>query len=130
MTRQAKSTGASKGGDQQLDYEALIEANGANVEAFTKATEAMVKGFAELNQEMMTFSQRRFEENMNRSMALMHCKNVEEAFQVQCDFIKSATQQYLEESNQLMTMMAKLTKESWSPVEDRTKQALHEVTPE
>ncbi len=130
MTRQSKSPGASKGGDENVDYEALIEANGANVEAFTKATEAMVKGFSELNQEMVSFSQRRFEENMNRSMALMHCKNLEEAFQVQCDFIKSATQQYLEESNQLMTMMAKLTKESWSPVEDRTKKALHEVTPQ
>lgn len=130
MTRQT-TTGSHAGqaGDQDQPF-ALMATNGANVEAFAVATESVVKGFTAMNQEMMSFGQRRFEENVECSKALAQCKTLEDAFKVQCDFVQTATQQYLEESNHLLRTMTKLAQSSWAPVQDRTKQTLHELAPE
>lgn len=116
-------------GDQE-QYQALLASNGANAEAFMTATESVMKGVTAMNQEVMSFGQRRLEENVECSKTLMQCKCLEDAFKVQCDFIETATKQYLEESNQLLKTMTEIAQTSWAPVQDRTKQALHDLAPE
>ena len=100
------------------DFESLIESNGANVEAFNKASQSVMEGFAKMNLEMVAFGQRRLQENVDHSRALMRCHNLQDACQAQYDYLRTATQQYLDESNQLATLLTNLASRSWMPMAD------------
>ena len=58
----------------------------------------------------------------------MACRDPEQAFRVQCDFFEQATRQYLEQANQVMTIMTAMTQNFWAPFEERTRVTLRELT--
>ena len=60
----------------------------------------------------------------------MGCKDAEEAFRIQCDFAQSATQLYLDQSNNLLTALAKITEDFWAPLQEHTRQALRDLNKE
>ncbi len=89
-----------------------------------------MKGMAALSSEMMDFSNRRLSEFTKRSESLVGCKDAEEAFRIQCDFAQSATQQYLDQSNTLLTILAKTAGDFWAPLQEHTRQALRDLNKE
>ncbi len=98
--------------------------NSGDLEAYLQANKAIMKGMAVLSSEMMDFGNRQLHEFTKRSESLVGCKDAEEAFRIQCDFAQSATQLYLDQSNNLVTILAKMTEDCWAPLQEHTKQAL------
>ena len=124
MTESTKKGSASKKATERLEHDAPTDENTQNLEAFVQANEAIMPGMAALNSEMLAFANKRLGENIERSESLMSCNDVEEAFRIQWDFFQSATQQYLDQTNNVLALMAKMTGGFWAPVQERTKEAL------
>ncbi len=103
--------------------------NSDDLEAFLQANRAIMKGMAVLSSEMMDFGNR-LHEFTKRSESLVGCKDAEEAFRIQCDFAQSATQLYLDQSNNLLTVLAKTTEDFWAPLQEHTRRALRDLNEE
>lgn len=108
-------------------YEAMLGSNGENISAVMSASEAMFSGMAEVSQEVMNFAGERVRKNLETSEELIKAKDPEEIFEKQCTIARYAAEQYIEETSKLMTMMARITRDCWAPVEKRTKSALHDM---
>jgi len=108
-------------------YEALVGKNGENVSAVMSAGEAVLAGMAEVSQEMMTFAGDRLRQDMEIAEDFTKAKSPEELFEKQCSFAQRAAQQYAEETSKLFAMFARIQQSCWAPVQERTKQALHDL---
>ena len=124
MTESTEKGSASKTATERLEHDAPTDENAQSLEAFVQANEAIMNGMAALNSEMLAFGNKRLGENIERSESLMSCNDAEEAFRIQWDFFQSATQQYLDQTNNILAVMAKMTGGFWAPVEERTKEVL------
>ena len=124
MAESTKKGSASETATERLEHDAPTDENTQSLEAFVQANEAIMNGMAALNSEMLSFANTRLGENIERSESLMSCNDAEEAFRIQWDFFQSATQQYLDQTNNMLAVMAKMTGGFWAPVEERTKEAL------
>lgn len=107
--------------------DAAIDENQANLAAFVEANEAIMAGMATLSAEVVGFGTKRLRDNMERTESLLACRDPEQAFRVQCEFFEQATQQYLDQANQVMTIMTAITQNFLAPFEERTKATLREL---
>ena len=133
QTLMAGSTKKSSGPIQATErsvHEADIGEISDDLEAFVQANEVIMNGMAALSSEMLAFGNKRLRENIERSESLVGCKDAEEAFRIQFDFAQSATQQYLNQTNNLLTMLAKMTGDFWAPLQEHTRQALRGLNQE
>ena len=78
-------------------------------ETFVQSNEAILTGMAALNSEMATFCNERLRENVESSESLMGYRVAEEAFKIQWDFCRRAAEQYLNQTSNLLGIMAKMT---------------------
>ena len=77
-------------------------------ETFVQSNEAILAGMAALNSDMATFCNERLRDNIERSGSLMGCSDAEEALKIQWDFCQRATEQYLNQTSNLLGIMAKM----------------------
>jgi hypothetical protein len=124
MAKATEASDIAKTATERANYLGLLESNGANLDAAMKATDAMMKGMAAFGQEMVDFTNERLRQNIETSQSLMGCNDMSQAFGLQCGFAQAATQQYLQEASKLMTLAAEVTRESWAPIEARTRETL------
>ena len=108
-------------------YETFLGSNNENIAAAMSAGEAMFAGMAEVSQEMITFAGERMRHNIESSEDLAKTKDPEEIFEKQCTIARYAAEQYIEETSKLMVMMARISRNCWAPMEQRTKAALHDM---
>src|SRR5215831_17319703 len=107
---------------------ALVETNGANIAAFIKASEALWSGMASMSQEMMQFASARMRENIDLSASVLQCGDPREAFRLECDHACTATKQYLDGANRLLSIGADTSHRSWAPIEELTKETLGRIS--
>ncbi len=124
MAGNPKKTSGPEQTAERAEPDAFINENRDSLKAFVEANEAIMDTMAALGAEMVTFGNRRLRENIDRSESLMRCQDAEQAFQIQYDFFQSATQQYLEQANNMMEIMARMTGQFWAPLQERTTEAL------
>lgn len=108
-------------------YEALVGQNGEHVTAVMNAGEAMFSGLAEISQEMMDFAGARLQADIECAEDFAKAKTPEDLFEKQCSFARRASQHYAEETSKLIGMMARIQQSCWAPMEQCTKQALHDM---
>jgi hypothetical protein len=113
---------------ERSHIEAFLDEDSGNLKTFIEANEAIMNGMATLSAEMMAFGTKRLRANIERSETLTGCGDVEQAFRVQCEFFESATQQYLGQANQVMNIMAAMTRAFWVPLEEQSKEALRDLS--
>ena len=118
---------AGDGGLPKVDYERLLALGSANVEAVVKASEAMIKGIAKLNEELMSFTSARFKEQVEGSRAIAQCSNWSEAFEKQMSLARAATEQYLAEAGRLTNLTTEVTMASWAPFQSYLQHGLTEL---
>ncbi len=99
------------------DPEDLMEENRRSLEAFIKANAAVLDGMAALSAELLAFGNKRLSANIERSQSLASCQDIEQAFRVHTEFFESAVQQYLDQANNVMSIMASITRSFWNPLE-------------
>ena len=125
-TRKSERVESEQAGET-FDLGAFARSNGEAFETFIKANQAMMGGWAALNQELMSFTDRRLREGFERTESLIGCSNPEDAFKLQCGFAKTAGEDYVAETQKLMGLMMEISRDCWAPVEDRTRQALQGI---
>lgn len=124
MAKSTERNDAPNGVALNADYLSLFQPDGETIDAMMKAGDAMLKGMAALGQEMVDFANTRVKQNLETSQSLMSCDDMSRAFGLQCDFARTATQHYLQETSKLMNLTASMTRQSWAPLEERTKETL------
>jgi len=119
------------GGDQALGisegYGVFLEANGQNLDAFVKSSEALGNGLAALGEEFVAFSNARMRTQFENSETLMSCHDFEDVFALQCDYLNKAAEQYAQETGKVMGLMTQMTRDCMAPFEQRAKAALHQL---
>jgi hypothetical protein len=105
------------------DMRAVFETNGAAMAAAIKASEAMLEGMAEMNREVMDFASDRLRKSWQTSESLMGCQDPAQAFGVQCEHARVATQAYLEEATRLMALAAKMSDQCLHSMETQANDA-------
>ncbi len=98
--------------------------NGQALTALMDASEAMMRGVAAINEEMVSFATTRFQENLEMSQSLMHCDDLEKALDLQRNFAQKTAEQYLAEATKLLTLTTQLTQASWEPMQHQAEDAL------
>ena len=96
-------------------------------EAFVQSNEAILASMATLNTEMATFYNKRLRENVERSESLMDCSDAEEAFRIQWDFCQRATAQYLKQTSNLLGIIAKMTGDFVTPLQEQQRSMLRRL---
>ena len=91
-----------------------MEENRRSLEAFVRANAAVLEGMAALSAEMLAFGNKRLSANIERSQTLVGCEDMEQAFQVHTEFFESAVRQYLDQANQVMTIMSTISRSFWA----------------
>lgn len=124
--RTRKSTKSVQAAEQP-EQDATFDGNRESFELFIQSNEAIMSGMAALSAEMIDFGNRRMRENIACSESLSHCSDAEQALRVQYDFYQAATQQYLDQTSRMLTLMTKLTGDFWAPLQDRTIAAMRET---
>jgi hypothetical protein len=115
---------------EPLESEASSDETSHALNAFVQANEAIMDSMAALGAETMEFGTKRVRENIERTESLMQCNDPAEAFRIQHEFFQSATQQYLEQTNKVLTVMAKVTGKFWAPLEESTRETWRNLNKE
>ncbi len=97
-------------------------------ETFVQSNEAILAGMVALNSEMATFCNERLRENVGRSGSLLGCSDAEEAFKIQWDFCQRATEQYLNQTSNLLGIMAKMTGDLLTPFQEQQRSMVRHLT--
>ena len=108
----AKAETASAGNDRQDAPQA------PDLTVVVQSSEAWFKGITALGTEMVTFTTHRLQEGVRISEALTQCRDLSEALEVQRDYVRQASEEYLEEANRLVSMTADMTRAAWTPLQD------------
>lgn len=108
------------------DAISLLESNDENVKALSGSWQTVFDGWLELQNEAVEFGRKRVQENLDRNMALMRCRSIDEVFQVHCDFAHEANRQYLEQGSRLFAMAGQIGERSCQPIEQCAKQTLRD----
>jgi hypothetical protein len=130
MAGSTKKSSGPKQATERSEHEADIGGIRDDVDAFVQANEAIMSGMAALSSEMLAFGNKRLRENIERSGSLMSCEDAEQAFRIQWDFFQSGTQQYLDQTNNMLRILAKMTGDFWAPLQEHTRQALRGLNQE
>lgn len=124
MKKGAETADATSSVEAAPELTAMLDANGAGVQAFVRSSEALWSGMAIFGQEMMQFATARMRETMDLSGSVLQCGDPREAFRIECDYARNATRQYLDEAHKLLGIAADASQRSWAPIEDLTKETL------
>lgn len=114
--------------DGAADFSAIFQTNGAAFAAALKASEAMLNGLSEMNREMLNFASDRLRKSFETSESLMGCHDPAQAFDVQCEHARRATQAYLEEATRLMSLAAKVSEDCLDPIEAQARETLDQFS--
>lgn len=90
-------------------------------EAVSAAAAAVTKGWQSIAAETTDYSKKSFEKGRVFAEKLIAVKKVDEAFQLQSEFAKSAYEDFMAETTKLGELYASMTKEAFRPIESAAK---------
>lgn len=79
---------------------------------------------ATLNNEVMSFVNARVNQDVELGQALCRCGKWSDAMDLQQDWMRRATQEYLSEASRLIDLASEVTKNNWEPIYERTNHTL------
>jgi len=114
-------SGAMKDGFERAakGYDQLAGFSKENVEAVIKSANAAAKGIEAINTEAMAFSRQSMEDSIAAAKEAMTAKTVQEWFELQSGFTKSAFDTYMGQMTKISDMFAQTARESFEPLNGR-----------
>lgn len=98
-----------------------------NFDAWMQASNSAVKLFETMNAEQMAFTKSQVEDTVSAAKAMMGAKTLQEAYDLQNDYMKSSMDAVMQQSTKLGEMSTKLTKESFEPLSERFQQTVDKM---
>lgn len=110
------------------NFDEVAKAGRANMDAWVKANDILVKGFEKIGQEFADFGKTTSEKQMAAAKAIMGVKNVQEAIELQSGFAREAFDKFVAESTKLSEMAVKVANESAEPIQARVNETVAKVS--
>ena len=117
MTKGAKQA-AGNAPFPALDHERLMALSSANLEAMMQSSEAVLKGLAKLNGELVGVTSARIKEQLEGGRTLAECTNWSDALEKQASLMQNASAQYFAEARKLSSLASELALASWTPLQN------------
>ncbi len=102
-------------------FESVQQLGKEQFEAVSAATAAVTKSWQSLAAETTDYSKRSFEKSRVLAEKLIGVKKIDEAFQLQNEFAKSAYEDFVAEVSKIGEIYSNLAKEIFKPVEVAAK---------
>ena len=112
MTEASKNRPSASG----VGFPAFNGANGAFVEAVTQASQNYMQRVAALNEEILGFAAQRMQKNSEAGESLMKCKDLSDALRIQQEWLRTMTEQYMQEASRIVEMTTKAAMAGFTPV--------------
>jgi phasin family protein len=109
------------------EVQAAMAANEQNLNALMKANEVLLGNILELTQQVFAFGAARLQENIRMSQSLMSCRDPDQAIRSEGEFFQSSVEQYLDQSGKMLELMSRMTRECWTPLEDRAREVVRDL---
>jgi len=103
------------------NFESVQKLGKEQFEAVTAAAAAVTKGWQSIATETTDFSKKSFEKSRELAEKLVGVKKIDEALELQSDFLKSSYEDFVAESTKLGELYSALAKEAFKPVESAAK---------
>jgi phasin family protein len=100
-------------------YDQFVAFSKDTAEALIKSANAAGKGFESINSEVFAYTRKSIEDGVVATKAIMASKSVDEAFQLQSEYSKSAFETYVDELAKFQDMTLAITKSAASPLQAR-----------
>jgi len=113
---------------EEEQKEGMAAFNSEAAEVLAAACQAYANGVATLNGELMGFVSTRLNHDVELSRALSRCANWSDAVNLQQDWARQATEEYLAEASRLTELASKVAKENWEPVYERANRMMMEIS--
>jgi hypothetical protein len=107
--------------------ESFMAFNGAMMQGFMVSGQNLAKGLVSLNEEMMSFANKRLATDAETYESLAKCENWNDTVKLQQDWMRATTEDYLAESGKLMGLATRATLSSWAPLYQQADTALAEM---
>ncbi|MHB1219289.1 MAG: phasin family protein [Alphaproteobacteria bacterium] len=89
-----------------------------NLEHFTRATDAMLSGMKELNEEIVRFAGTQFDASAEAARSILSAGTPAEALGRHVDYARSATQAYLSQATKLFEVAARVSQNGMEAAHD------------
>jgi phasin family protein len=100
-------------------YEQFVSFGKDNADAWMKSANVTGKGISEIHDKFFAFSRDLMDESVAATKAVLGSKNVQEAIEVQSDFVRSAFDTYLEQMGKFGDMAMGVAKDAAEPIQAR-----------
>jgi phasin family protein len=108
--------------------EEAAEFGRGNMEAFTKATQALTAGFQDLGKQYFAMSQALSEHAMESAKALSGVKSLKEATDIQAAFAKASMERTMSETAKLQEAAYRLAEQASAPITARMTMAVEKFS--
>ncbi|MCC3243954.1 phasin family protein [Methylocystis sp. WRRC1] len=103
------------------NFESVQQIGKEQFEAVSAAAAAVTKGWQSIAAETTDYSKKSFEKSRLLAEKLISVKKIDEAFQLQTDFAKSAYEDFVAEATKIGELYSSMAKEAFKPMESVTK---------
>jgi len=94
------------------------------LETIVAASTSMAKGYETIAKQLFAFNQKAAEASMAGAKALVGCKTVQEAVELQGDLARKSLDQWLSESTKISELTVKVTNEAITPINAKMTDAV------
>lgn len=112
----AFKAGFEKAAASQAD---VLEIARDNVQAYVQAAAIASQNAEILNNQLHAFTKQSFDESVNAAQAVFGARSVQQAFEAQGEFIRTAFESWTAELTRFNTLATDAAKESLAPLQDR-----------
>jgi len=97
-------------------YDEFASLGRASIDASIAASEAFFKGYEAINSHMMELSKSAINQTVNATQAVFAAKNVQEAAQIQSEFLQAGVSKAVEESTKLGELSLQAANQAFAPL--------------
>jgi phasin family protein len=87
-----------------------------NMDAAMKSFDVMSKGFQAIAAEVMNYSNRSLDDHTAAMQNIMGAKSPEKAFEIQSEYLRTASEGFMAEATKIGELYADLAKELYKPI--------------
>ncbi len=106
------------------NFDQLAAFHRGNLDAMLAAGNIVVKGFETIGREVFAYNQKAVEIGTERATALMACKSLNEAVEMQTGFARENVEAIVAEGTKLSELSVKVAKETAEPLGARVNEAI------
>lgn len=103
------------------NFESAQQLGKEQFEAVSAATAAVTKGWQSIAAETTDYSKKTFEKSRVLAEKMIAVKKMDEAFQLQTEYFKTAYQEFIAEATKIGEIYTAMAKEAFKPMESVTK---------